>query len=96
VDNLWIIPVATGVAFEQQNFSVNYPQVVHRCPGVIHSLSTGKFKVIHSLSTDLYTGLAHNKVLMSGEYQSKFLDNIIVNFCVYTLYKTLVIVGVYG
>jgi hypothetical protein len=71
VDNLWIIPVATGVAFEQQNFSMNYPQVIHNLLGVIHSLLTGLCTglpaefvrimphdprlVIHMLYTDLYT-----------------------------------------
>ena len=96
VDNLWIIPVTTGVAFEQQNFSMNYPQVIHNHLEVIHSLSTGEILVIHSLSTDLYTGYAHNILIMGREYQSKFLDNTIVDFCVYTLYKTLVICLVYG
>ena len=92
MDNLWIIPVTTGVAFEQQNFSANYPQVIHSLLEVIHSLYTGEILVIHSLCT----GYAHKKVLIAGEYQSKFLGNNKVNFCVYTLDKTLYIHGVYG
>jgi hypothetical protein len=62
VDNLWIKPVPTGVAFEQQNFLTTYPQVIHNLLEVIHSLSTEKSK----LSTAYPQSYAQNKVLIVG------------------------------
>jgi hypothetical protein len=51
VDNLWIKPVTTGVAFEPQNPLKSYPQLIHNLP-----------EVIHRISTDLCTGYTYKPV----------------------------------